>query len=325
MAITIKCPDCGHAKQSDDGEPETCPECEGTMAPPPKKKYQAKSSPLEDESRAKSKPKRRDDDEDERPARKKPRAEDEEDDERPVKKKARAHDEDKGGGDFTTDGKAAAALDLNPGFKNKELMKQVAEELSRGEVLHFACRPCLKIAKMQGVVGAVFGAVFALIGLIVLIVFVSGAMKGIPVFAYLVPVLFILVGLGIAVFAPIAKIRQAKKGWYAVTDRRAIVFHIGLWGSSGHAEDYPPAAVRKMWIKKSFWVKGAGDLVFRTEVTHHTRTERDSHGRTRTTHSTSTQHFGFLGVEDVKDIETLLHEILLAGGRSRDDDDDDDE
>ena len=317
MAITIKCADCGRTAQSDDGEPETCPECEGTMAPPPKKKYQAKSSSLEEESsaRSKKKPAPRDD-EDERPAKKKAaaRSRDDDDDDNP-----------RGGGEVVTDGKAAKALDLDPGFKDRELMKQVRAELSRGEVLHFVCRPCLKIAKMQGIVGAVFGALFAVIGLIVLIVFASGVAKGMPVPAYLVPALFILIGGGIAVFAPIAKIRQAKKGWYAVTDRRAIVFHIGLWGSSGHAEDYPPAAVRKMWIKKSFWVKGAGDLVFRTEVTHHTRTERDSHGRSRTTHSTSTQHFGFLGVEDVKDIETLLHEVLLAGGRRSRDDDDDDE
>ena len=58
----------------------------------------------------------------------------------------------------------AEALDLDPGFKNRALMKQVAKELSRGEVLHFARRPCEKIAKMQGFVGSAFGVVFAVIG-----------------------------------------------------------------------------------------------------------------------------------------------------------------
>ena len=62
MAITIKCPDCGHTEESKDGVAKTCPQCEGTMAAPPKKKYQAKSTSLEDEERAKKKSKARDDD-----------------------------------------------------------------------------------------------------------------------------------------------------------------------------------------------------------------------------------------------------------------------
>lgn len=309
MAIVLKCPDCGHTQKSDDGEPETCPECEGTMVPPAKKKYQAKSTTLEEEARGKKKAKPRDeDDEDEKPKSKKraARDDDEEDDDR--------------GGDVACDGKAAKALDLDPGFKNRALMKQVADELSRGEVLHFVCRPCPKIAKMQGLVGAAFGGLFAVIGVITLIVFLAG-MK-VPVFAYLIPVAFILIGGGIAVVAPIAKIGQAKKGWYAVTDRRAIVFTPSLWGSSGQTETYEPYQVRKMWVKKSFWVKGAGDIVFKSITTHTTRTEYDSRGHARTSTSTSTQYFGFLGIEDVKGVQTLLHEVLLT---NRDDDEDEDE
>ncbi|HEY1191844.1 MAG TPA: hypothetical protein VGE74_29705 [Gemmata sp.] len=75
-----------------------------------------------------------------------------------------------------------------------------------------------------------------------------------------------------------------------------------------------------MWIKKSFWVEDNGDLVFGTETTYNTRTVRDASGRTRTETTETTQHFGFLGIEDVKDVETLIHEVLLA--RRRDDDDD---
>lgn len=322
MAITLKCPDCGHTQPSDDGEPETCPECEGTMAPPPKKKYQAKSTTLEEEAKGKKKSKLRDDDE--RPKTKtkpKPRDEDDED-ERPKAKKRTARDDDQeDAGEVACDGKAAEALDLDPGFKDRALMKQVRDELSRGEVLHFVCRPCLKIAQMQGLMGSAFGGLFAVIGVIALIVFLAG-MK-VPVFAYLIPVLFMVIGMGIAVVAPIAKIGQAKKGWYAITDRRAIVFTPSLWGSSGQAETYEPYQVRKMWVKKSFWVKGAGDIVFKSITTHTTRTQYDSRGRARTSTSSSTQYFGFLGIEDVKDVQTLLHEVLLA--RRDDDDEDEDE
>jgi hypothetical protein len=81
-----------------------------------------------------------------------------------------------------------------------------------------------------------------------------------------------------------------------------------------------------MWIKKSFWVKGGGDLVFKTIVTQHTRTTRDHQtGRTRTSTSTSKQHFGFIGIEDVKDVEALIHEVLLSRKRDDDEDEDDDE
>ncbi len=309
MAITIKCPDCGHTKQSADGGPETCPQCEGAMAAPPKKKYQAKSRSLEDESRTKKKSKARSrDDED-----------DEEEDAGPKSKKLRARGDERG--ESTRNAKTAEQVGLSPGFRNRALMRQVEGELSRGEVLHFACRPCAQIAKMQGLVMSAFGALFAVIGVVVLVAFATGAAKNMPAFAYAVPVAFILIGGVIAVVAPIAKVRQAKHGWYAVTDRPALVFTASLWGKSGHTETYGPSALRRMWVRKSFWVKGAGDLVFKTETTHHTRTERDhTTGRTRTSTSTSTQYFGFLGVEDVKDVETLVHEVLLS--RKRDDDDD---
>jgi hypothetical protein len=334
MAITIKCPECGHSAQSDDGEPRTCPMCEGTMTAPPKKKYQAKSTSLEEESRAKKKSKTRDDDE-ERPRKKaRPRDDEVDEDEKPAKKakftgsakKALSlddEDEDEKGGDSARDGKAAEALELYPGFKNRALMKQVAEELSRGEVLHFACRPCEKIARMQGYVGSAFGGLFAVIGVVVLLVMIFSAKPA--VFVYLIPVAFILLGGFIAVIAPIAKIGQAKRGWYAITDRRAIVFTPALWGSSGLTESYEPSALRRMWIKKSMWVTGAGDLIFKSETRHETRTTHDARGRRRTETHTTTTHFGFLGVEDVKDVETLIHEVLLSGGRARDDDEDDED
>jgi hypothetical protein len=323
MAVTIKCPDCGHTKQTDEGESETCPECEGTMFAPAKKKYQAKSSSLEEEERAR-KPKARDD---EKPAKKKvARDEDEDEDEeepKPRKKKAR-DEEEKGGGDYTCDGKAAERLGLDPGFDDRELLKQVADELARGEVLHYVCRPSRGIAKYQAI-GAVFGGlIFSLIGVVVVIIMFT-KMKDTPTAPALVPGIFVLFGLVIAVLGPIMKMRQARLGWYAVTDRRAIVFHIGLFGKGGRATTYQPNELRRMWVQKSWLIEGGGDIVFKTIITQHTTTTRDRRtGRTSTSTSTSKQHFGFIGIEDVKDVEALMHEILLGVG-ARDDDDDEDE
>ena len=308
MAVTIQCPDCGHTKPSDDGEPETCPECEGTMASPPKKKYQAKSSSLEDEERAKKKSKSRGDDD------------------RPKQKtKTRTADEDDEGGEAkggsVRDAKIAERIVVDPGFTNRALMKQVEGELSRGEVLYFACRPSEVIAKKQGLMAVAGGLFFSLVGVVVAVLMLTVGSGKVPPVAVIVPALFVLIGVLIAILGPIMKKRQARMGWYAVTDRRALVFNVAPWGQSGHLEVYQPSDLRKMWIKKSFWVTGVGDLVFKTEV-HDNRVrhvDRRTGQTVKTTGSRSEHHYGFLGIEDVKDVETLIHEVLLSGDRDDDD------
>src|SRR5687768_3578153 len=119
MPVTIKCPDCGHAEQSADGASKTCPECEGTMAAPAKKKYQAKSTSLEEESRAKKRA--RDDDDDDRPKKKALSLDDddEEEDEKPRAKKRKPRGK---GEPPVRDGTAAESLGISTGFKNKALM-----------------------------------------------------------------------------------------------------------------------------------------------------------------------------------------------------------
>lgn len=328
MATLIKCPDCGHTKQSDDGEPETCPQCEGTMTAPPKKKYQAKSASLEDEERAK-KPKAKSRDEAEKPKKKlAPRAEAEEDEDeapRPKKKAEAASDEDEEVDlNFPRDGKAAKRLELDPGFDDEALMRQIAGELSRGEVLHFACRPSMEVARKQGKM-----LLFAGLGLVLLAVVLTVvvfAVAAIPKFAVVAPIFILLFGIAFAALGPKSLTRQAERGWYAVTDRRAITFMANLWGASGHAKSYEPAALRKMYVKKSFWVKGAGDLVFHTEI-HDTRTKwvDKRTGRTvkETGHRTE-HHYGFLGIEDVKDVEALIHELLLGAGADEGEGDEED-
>jgi hypothetical protein len=352
MPVTIKCPDCGHTEESNDGASKTCPQCEGAMSAPPKKKYQAKSSSLEDEERAKKKDKLRnddekpkkkakprddDEDEDEKPkTKKKPRDDEDEEEEKPKPKKKAAEpqeamsldddDDDGGEGDNPRNAKVAERLGIDPGFTNKALMRQVAKELSRGEVLYFAVRPSEAIAKKQGLVAMIVGTIFALLGIGAVVLILTVLSEKVPWYVAFIPLFMAFIGGAIAVLGPIMKNRQARLGWYAVTDRRAIVFNIALWGKSGQVETYQPAELRKMWIKKSFWLKGGGDLVFKTIITQRTRTERDrTTGRTRTSTSTSKEHFGFLGIEDAKEVEALIHEVLLSGRRDEDDEEDDDD
>ena len=336
MAITIKCPDCGHAEESKDGASKTCPECEGTMVAPAKKKYQAKSSSLEEESRAKKK-NRDDDDEDEKPKKKALSIDDEDDeeDEKPKKKaKSRSDDDDEEKGEgYILDESAANSLDINSGFGNKRLMKQVTEELARGETLYWAGRMCKEIAEQKARVLMFVGIGIACAGLLFSGIFFAVA----PWFAGLIPLIFVVIGVVMVIFLPGATIKAAERSWYAVTDRRALVYAANLFGSNGESSSYEPNELRRMRVKSAKSPKGAGDLIFKTKITEtHTRyVDRRTGRTTRTEVDRHETHYGFLGIEDVREVETLIHKVLLKTvddededekprkKRPRDDDDDD--
>lgn len=315
MAITIKCPDCGHTEQSEDGASKTCPECEGTMAAPPKKKYQAKTTSLEDAERARKKDKRRDeDDEDDRP-RKKSKPRDDDDDEPKAKKEAMSLDDDeeedekpakkkskpKGDGS-TRDGTAAESLGISPGFKNKELMAQVEAELDDGEVLHWAGRMSPELVTKSGKILQIVGLLFAGMGLLMCLL-VAVLAPGVMKVAAVVPLLFVAIGLAVAFLLPGAIAKQSKRAWYAVTDDRAIVYTPSLFGSGGKVESYQPKDLRKMRVKNSSSLSGAGDLVFKTKmgVVHTNRGSRKEE-----------INYGFLNIENVNEVETLIHKVLLG-------------
>ena len=301
MARLITCPDCGHTKQSED-ESETCPQCEGTMTAPAKKKYRAKPTSLEEES-AKKKAKA-------------PKAAEP----RPKKAAALSLDDEDVSLDFPRDGSAAERLELDPGFNDETLLRQVAAELARDEVLHWAGRPSMEVAKKQGTVLRLVGLGLALLAAV--LTAVVFAVSAIPKFVVVAPIVILLFGIAFLALGPRALTRQAERGWYAVTDRRAITFMANLWGESGHAKSYEPTALQKMWIKKSFWVKGAGDLVFHTDV-HDNRTKWVERGTGRTVRETGHRvehHYGFLGIADVKAVEALVHEVLLGGAGAAEED-----
>lgn len=310
MATVLKCPDCGHTKQSDDGAPETCPKCEGEMTAP-KKKYQAKSTSLEEEERAKKKAKARAEDEPKAKKKTEPRNGEGKTESRP--KKALSLDEEAGDGDTAgpaCDGKAAAALELDPGFNDSRLMKQVARQLSRGEVLHWAGRVCPEITARKAFWTRIAGIGVTAVGGLFTAIFLSSA----PWYIGLIPLIFVAVGLGVAILGPGVVRRQAENGWYAVTNQRAIVYEANAFGSSGHATTYEPNELRRMRVKPAKSPKGAGDLIFKTVVTE-TTTDHVSQktGRTLKSETSRTEtHYGFLGIENVNEVETLVHNVLLA-------------
>src|SRR5262249_28064161 len=135
-------------------------------------------------------------------------------------------------------------------------------------------------------------------------------MMRVPTSTLIAPGFFVLLGIVFFILG-MGKKKQAERGWYAVTDRRAITFTAPLFGDGGICKSYSPAELRKMWVQESMWVKGGGDLIFKTEVTYSKRVVEDPNGYRRTQTTQNKQHFGFLGIENVKDVERLIHEVLL--------------
>ncbi len=111
---------------------------------------------------------------------------------------------------------------------------------------------------------------------------------------------FILIGLGM-LSSPFWAGRKAKRTCYALTDRRAILFEAGTFGSVV-VRSYRPSGLTKMFRREN--ADGSGDLVFE-EITQVRSTNNG--GRT-----TSTQTRGFLGIDNVREIEELLRKALLS-------------
>jgi hypothetical protein len=145
-------------------------------------------------------------------------------------------------------------------------------------------------------------------------VVVAAVAPGLVKLAAVIPLLFVGIGLAVAIWLPGAMAKQAARGWYAVTSERAIVYKPSLFGSGGEAEDYTPRELRKMRVKRASAPKGAGDLIFKT--TYHTVVTSTGRGNSRT--EERAVHHGFLGIRDVHEVETLIHKVLL--GEDEDDD-----
>lgn len=115
---------------------------------------------------------------------------------------------------------------------------------------------------------------------------------------------FIVIGLGL-LSSPYWQRRRALRTCYALTDRRALVWEAGNFGSVT-VRSYEPGALKAM--ERVEYADGSGDLVFE-EVR---RVWAGSQGRRRT----STERRGFLAVDDVRTIEALVRKALLSGDKS---------
>jgi hypothetical protein len=92
---------------------------------------------------------------------------------------------------------------------------------------------------------------------------------------------------------------------YAVTDRRALIWRRAWTGGPPRLEEYLPDGLGQMTTREK--TARTGDLVFQTVVEQYTYTQA---GQVRTTERT--REYGFLGIDRVREIETLVRETLLG-------------
>jgi hypothetical protein len=107
---------------------------------------------------------------------------------------------------------------------------------------------------------------------------------------------FILVGLGM-LSSPYWLLRKARRTCYALTDRRAIIWEPGIFGSVS-VRSYGPAQLTR--IRRNQRADGSGDMIFEEYATYDNRGHRSISSR------------GFMGIERVREIEELLRKALLS-------------
>jgi hypothetical protein len=192
-----------------------------------------------------------------------------------------------------------------------ELDARVRSELDHGEQLLWVGQPLPTRFARATIPIVLFGipwTAFAILWTAMALWFAGG---GVPIpqaglgaiFSICFPlwgVPFILIGLGMLT-SPFWARRKAKRTCYALTDRRALLFVAGAFRSV-EVRSYRPADLRKMFRREN--ADGSGDLVF--EEVMQVRSSNQG-GRT-----TTTQARGFLGIDNVREIEELLRKALLS-------------
>ncbi len=112
---------------------------------------------------------------------------------------------------------------------------------------------------------------------------------------------FVIVGL-VMLSSPFWVYRRAQRTCYALTEQRAIIWTPG-WFGGVEVRSFSPSGLGKM-VRRDY-TDGSGDLIFEEVVS----VTRDSDGALR---SQGTER-GFLGIENVREVEDLVRRTLLPG------------
>jgi len=190
-----------------------------------------------------------------------------------------------------------------------ELDALVQAEMQSGERVLWVGQPNPGRMAKSGCIVSLFGIPFTAFSVfwIAMAAGIGGGMGGGPGgwIALIFPLFglpFVLVGLAL-LSAPYWMARKARRTCYAVTNRRAIVFE-SSWRGTLTVYAYRPDELTKLFRREH--ADGSGDLVFEeiASVRHSSRGGSRTHITPR----------GFLAVDDVRAVETLLRKSLLDTG-----------
>jgi len=175
-----------------------------------------------------------------------------------------------------------------------ELRSVVEDELEVGESVQWSARP----RAMRLVLYTLPVVLFAIPWTAFAVFWICGAsgwqfptLKGPAGFFPLFGVPFVLVGCGM-LSSPLWALRKVRRTLYVITDRRAIVFE-GGWSTT--VRSLGPDQLTDLERKQR--ADGSGDIILVK------RSWRGSDG------DRYTRPVGFFGVENVKDVETLLRQL----------------
>jgi hypothetical protein len=163
-------------------------------------------------------------------------------------------------------------------------MEQTASVLEPGERLVWVGQPNPRLVFWRHMPLALAGLLPLALGMVAVLFYFKG--RDSDAVILLIGLAFALFGLGL-LGSPFFKVRSKRGHWYAVTDRRAIVYTDG-------ARSYLPEALRSMWYHRVGFLagRGAGDVCFVSEDT------------------------GFLYLSDARNREAFVRETLrMDGGR----------
>jgi hypothetical protein len=179
-----------------------------------------------------------------------------------------------------------------------ELQQLLASELRPGEKQVWAAQPLPRVFRRQSIGIVVFGipwTAFAIFWMVAASAGTSHAPGPFAVFP-LFGLPFVLIGFGM-LSSPFWMGKQARRTVYALTDQRAIVIKGKLFGGV-NVQSFEPDRLTS--IERNQLADGTGDLVFERF------TQRRGSG-------TSTVRRGFMGIENVRQVEELIHTTLLNG------------
>jgi hypothetical protein len=202
-----------------------------------------------------------------------------------------------------------------------EMQARVEAELAKGERLLWVGQPRPRRMMTMSLPMFLFGIPWTLFAIFWVVMASSmmggfghdgpGNIVGILACFPLFGVPFIIIGI-VMLTSPLWMQRRALNTFYAVTDRRAILWNAG-WFGGVTVRSFPPKDLTRM--RRTEFADGSGDLIFDEYMTWRPGTMDDgfnqgyAYGRRGYWQRNFT---GFFGIERVKAVEDIIRGVLLT-------------